>query len=80
MDWITGNVDFSQQSSSTIVVRGEDDEMNAECAHVCTVPVNSITMMVLDPGKEYSLPLVSPRFIVGIPGVLSTPSAWLGNL
>jgi len=49
VDWITGNVYFSQQSSSTIVVCGKEEEKNAECAHLCTVPVTSITLMVLDP-------------------------------
>merc|ERR1719427_1868889 len=48
VDWITGNVYFSQQSSSTITVCAKV-EAKAQCAQIVTVPVNTVTLMEVDP-------------------------------
>jgi len=48
VDWITGNIYYSQQSSSNIAVCGEVDG-KAVCANLCTVPTSSVTVMALDP-------------------------------
>ena len=48
VDWITGNVYFSQQSSSTITVCAKGDK-KAQCAHLGTMPINTVTIMALDP-------------------------------
>ena len=37
VDWITGNIYYSQQASSTIAVCGDVDG-KAVCANLCTVP------------------------------------------
>jgi len=48
VDWITRNVYYSQQSSSIISVCG-DVAGEVKCAHLCTVPVDTVTVMALDP-------------------------------
>merc|ERR1719369_2719209 len=48
VDWITGNIYYSQLSSSTVSVCGEV-EGDAVCAPLCSVPVSTITMLALDP-------------------------------
>eukprot|EP00092_Neocalanus_flemingeri_P026733 GFUD01028985.1.p1 GENE.GFUD01028985.1~~GFUD01028985.1.p1 ORF type:complete len:823 (+),score=177.04 GFUD01028985.1:158-2470(+) len=63
VDWITGNVYFSQQSSNTITVCSKK-QRHAQCSHLFTVPVNTVTLMEVDPRE-------GRMFVAGFSRVLS---------
>ena len=46
-DWITGNIYFTQMASSDIYVC--PNEKMAKCSRICTVPIDVVNQMALDP-------------------------------
>merc|ERR1719427_1309829 len=66
VDWITGNIYYSQQSSRNIAVCGDVDG-KAVCAKLCTVPTSSVTVMALDPSEGRLFVGGSSRWSGGYP-------------